>query len=161
MDIGPTFCVQAYYTRGINSSVMLANMIFLGQICPNQGHPPIFFVCKHDLFIASMIYLTFLSQMYDTKSMRSTNNQKKKSYLLSIAACQSHPIGPFIKQETTPVNFATSSLKYHSLMETPNSILQGKAKVCVSNHICLKQDKTPQHSHSETHDTQGLAANQI
>ena len=61
-------------------------------------------------------------------------------------------------------------------METPNSILQGKsrhhekrrsldkhwkAKVRVSNHICLKQDKTPQHSHNETHDTQGLVKNKI
>ena len=36
-----------------------------------------------------------------------------------------------------------------------------KAKICVSNHICLKQDKMPQHSHNETHDTLGLATNQI
>ena len=28
-------------------------------------------------------------------------------------------------------------------------------------HICLKQDKAPQNSHNETHNTQGLTTNQI
>ena len=68
-------------------------------------------------------------------------------------------------------------------MEARNPILQGiscdnqkrrklgkhwKDKVRISNHTCLKQDKTkkkiqnlPQHSHNETHDTQGLTTNQI
>ena len=101
---------------------------------------------------------------------------KRRFCLLSLAGYQSHSIGPFINKSSPPQNVATYSLKYHSPMETPNSILQGKshhhqnrkrpgmywkAKVRVSNHICLKQDKTPQHSHNETHETQGLATNQI
>jgi hypothetical protein len=114
--------------------------------------------------------------------MRSTDNQKKSLFVVSCRLSKSLHY-TIHQQKSTPKNFATFSSKYHSPMEAQNPILQGischhqkrrrsgkhcKAKVRISNHTFLKQDKTkkgfsnlPQHSHNKTHDTQGLATNQI
>ena len=58
--------------------------------------------------------------------MRPTDNQKKSLFVVSYRLSKSlhwtiHP------QESTPKNVVTFSSKYHSPMETPNSILQGKS----------------------------------
>jgi hypothetical protein len=87
--------------------------------------------------------------------MRPTNNQKKSLFVISCRLSKSLH-WTIHQQECTPKNVATFSSKYHSPMEARNLILQGischhqkrrrsskhwKAKVHVSNHICLKQDK--------------------
>ena len=47
-----------------------------------------------------MIYLTFLSHIYDTRGINPKDNRKKRSFLLSLVGCQSHPIGPFINKSS-------------------------------------------------------------
>ena len=140
----------------------------------NYGHWPNIFVCKHATLGAS-VHLFYLSTWSSFAKYAQTDNQKKILFVVSCRLSKSLH-WTIHQQEFTPQNVATFSSKYHSLMEIPNSILQGKschhqnrkrpgkywkAKVRVSNHICLKQDKTPQHSHNEMHETQGLATNQI
>ena len=145
-----------------------------------MGIGPTFLLCKHAT-LGALVHLFCLStwssfaKYAQTRGMRPTDNQKKILFVVSCSLLKSL-YWTIHQQEFTPQNVATSSSKYHSPLKTPNSILQGKsrhhqnrrrpgkywkAKVHVSNHICLKQDKTPQHSHNETHETQGLEKNQI
>ena len=87
--------------------------------------------------------------------MRLTDNQKKSLFVVSCRLSKSSH-WTIHQQEFIPQNVEPSS-KYHSPMEAWNPILQGischhqkrrrsgkywKAKVHISNHICLKQDKT-------------------
>ena len=138
-----------------------------------------FFVCKHATLGASIHQFCLstwssFAKYAQTRGMHPTDNQKKILFVVSCSLLKSL-YWTIHQQEFTPQNVATSSSKYHSPMEARNPILQGKsrhhqnrrrpgkywkAKVRVSNHICLKQDKTPQHSHNETHETQGLMTNQ-
>ena len=145
----------------------------------NYGHWPNLFLCKH-VTLGASVHLFYLStwssfaKYAQTRGMHPTDNQKKSLFVVSCRLSKSSH-WTIHQQEFTPQNIVTSSSKYHSPMEARNPILQGKsrhhqkskrsgkhwkAKVRVSNHICLKQDKTPQHSHNETHDTQGLTTNQ-
>ena len=102
-----------------------------------------------------MIYLTFLSHMYDTRAYTQLIIERKE-----VVCCLSQVVKviPLDHSSTRipPQNVATSSSKYYFLMEAQNPILHGigchhqkrrrsgkhwKAKVRISNHTCLKQDK--------------------
>ena len=152
----------------------------------NYGHWPNIFVCKHATLGAS-IHLFYLStwssfaKYAQTRGMCPTDNQKKILFVVSCRLSKSLQ-WTIHQQESTPKNVATFSSKYNSPMEARNPILQGischhqkrrrsskhwKANVHISNHTCLKQNKTkikiqnlPQLSHNKTHDTQGLMTNQ-
>ena len=153
----------------------------------NYGHWPNLFLCKH-VTLGASVHLFYLStwssfaKYAQTRGMHPTDNQKKSLFVVSCRLSKSSH-WTIHQQEFTSQNTATSSSKYNSPVEARNPILQGKsryhqkrkrlgkhwkAKVRISNHICPKQDKTkkkvfpnlPQHSHNETHDTQGLTTNQ-
>ena len=136
----------------------LAQNVF--TTCLNYGHWPNIFVCKHAILGAS-VYLffstwSFFAKYAQTRGMRPTDNQKKILFVVSCRLSKSLH-WTIHQQEFTPKNVATFSSKYHFPMEARNPILQGinchhqkrsrsgkhwKVKVRVSNHICLKQDKT-------------------
>ena len=108
---------------------------------------------------------------------------KRKVYLLSLAGYQSHPIGPFInkssphrilshlhqntipqwKQETQSfkekaviikrVRGQVSTEKRRYVFLTTYALSKTKQKKNIFSNL-------PQHSHNETHDTQGLMTNQ-
>ena len=152
----PTWSSLAKYaqTRGIHPSALFASMIFLSQAWP------IWHFCLICMTLGACTQLII-------------KGKEVVCCLLQVVKVIHWTIH---QQEFTPLKVARSSSNYHSPMEILNSILQGKnrhhqkrrrlgrywkVKVRVSNHICLKQDKTPQHSRNETHDTQGHATNQI
>ena len=72
------------------------------------------------------VNMIFFCQNAQTRGMRPTNNQKKILFVVSCRLSKSLH-WTIHQQKFTLQNVATSSSKYHSPMETPNSILQGKS----------------------------------